>query len=74
MFYTYILYSSLKERFYIGQTNNITNRLLKHNNGSVKSTKTEIPWQLIHKEEFTNRADAMQKENQIKIPDTKASR
>jgi len=52
MFYTYVLYSESFGRIYIGQTNNISIRLEKHNIGKVKSTKAFIPWKMIHYEKF----------------------
>jgi len=42
-YYIYILYSSLKERYYVGQTDNLDNRLERHNQGKVKSTKYGVP-------------------------------
>jgi len=66
MFYVYVLYSSKFEKIYIGQTDNITIRLQKHNSGYVKSTKTYIPWQIIHCETFSSRSEAMQREKELK--------
>ncbi|MGQ0828306.1 MAG: GIY-YIG nuclease family protein [Bacteroidota bacterium] len=31
IFYTYILYSPNHNRYYIGQTNNVAERLIRHN-------------------------------------------
>ncbi|WP_412466210.1 GIY-YIG nuclease family protein [Pedobacter sp. KLB.chiD] len=31
MFYTYILYSKTRNKYYVGSTNDLTNRLKKHN-------------------------------------------
>ena len=66
MFYLYILYSKSKERYYVGQTNDLFNRLDRHNKGYVKSTKPYAPWDLVYNEEFTSRSEAMKRENQIK--------
>ena len=62
-FYVYILYATSFNKTYVGQTNNIKNRLHSHNNGKVRSTKAYTPWDLIHYEILTTRAEAMKKEN-----------
>ncbi len=66
MFYVYILFSDKFDRFYIGQTNNIESRLLRHNKGYVKSTKAYKPWDLIHTERFSSRSDALKRESYLK--------
>ena len=66
MFYTYVLYSELYDRIYIGQTNNISIRLEKHNSGKVNSTKAYLPWKMIHYENFQNRTEAMKREKELK--------
>ncbi|MGD9995052.1 MAG: GIY-YIG nuclease family protein [Salinivirgaceae bacterium] len=40
MFYTYILYSEKSGAFYIGQTNNLVDRLERHNSGRNKFTRS----------------------------------
>jgi putative endonuclease len=66
MFYTYILYSLLHDRFYIGQTNNLDHRIQRHNNGQVLSTKPYRPWKIVYSKEFNTRADAMREEKKLK--------
>jgi putative endonuclease len=46
-YFVYILFSNSHARFYIGQTNNLNQRIKKHNSGLVKSTKPFYPWTLI---------------------------
>ena len=46
-YYVYILYSQKRQKYYVGQTNNVISRLLRHNNGYVKSTKSGLPWKLL---------------------------
>ena len=43
----YILYSKLLDRFYVGQTSKLTNRLAEHNSGESSFTSQEIPWTLL---------------------------
>ncbi len=48
MFYTYILYSSCLDRYYIGTTDDVIRRLDEHNNAHYKNAYTSkgIPWEL----------------------------
>ncbi len=46
-FAVYILYSLGHNRYYIGQTANMKERLKRHNNGYEFSTKPYAPWQLV---------------------------
>ena len=65
-FYIYILYSTTKDRYYIGQTNNIEKRLLRHNNKEVRSTKHGVPWNLVYQETFLTRSEAIKRERYLK--------
>ncbi|MDP3970991.1 MAG: GIY-YIG nuclease family protein [bacterium] len=53
MFYTYILRSLIDQRTYVGHTNNIKNRVNRHNSVLVKSTKTRCPLKLIYLEQHS---------------------
>ncbi len=48
--------------FYVGFTENLTNRLKEHKNGQVTSTKNRRPLLLIHYEFFVNKTDALARE------------
>ncbi len=65
-FILYILQSSKSGRLYIGQTENIEDRIQRHNKGYSKSTKYGIPWELIYTEEFAIRSEAMKREKYLK--------
>ena len=65
-FYVYILKSSIDYALYTGQTNNLKNRLKKHNLGQIISTKNKIPYNLVYFEEYDSRAEAMQREWELK--------
>jgi putative endonuclease len=65
-YFLYILYSPKFVKTYVGQSENLSDRLVKHNSGKVKSTKPYIPWVLIHSESFLSRADAMKREKWFK--------
>jgi putative endonuclease len=66
MFYTYILYSAKYDRFYVGQCEDVVQRLQRHNNKGVPSTKPYVPWQLVYYEEYSSRAEASNREREIK--------
>ncbi len=44
--FVYILHSEKMQKFYIGTTDNVENRLIEHNQGKHKNsfTKRGIPW------------------------------
>ena len=62
----YILYSQKRSRYYIGQTDNIKERLIRHNKGLVLSTKTGAPWDLILTQNVKSRSEALILEKKIK--------
>jgi putative endonuclease len=64
--YVYILYSQAFGKYYIGQTNNINDRLNRHNNGYEKATSPYTPWKLVWFTETSNRKEAMQLEKKLK--------
>ncbi|MGQ7719638.1 GIY-YIG nuclease family protein [Melioribacter sp. OK-1-Me] len=65
-FFTYIIFSPSKNRFYVGSTNDIDRRLTEHNSGQSKSTNSGKPWKLVFLKEFTSRSDAINLEIKIK--------
>ena len=62
----YILYSEKFDRFYVGQTNNLENRIHRHNAGYVKSTKPYKPWELVGQIDVDDRKSAVALESKIK--------
>ena len=65
-FFVYILYSESADRYYIGQTNNLVDRLKRHNMGQVLSTKSYVPWELRFSLEVPTRKDAVKVERYLK--------
>ncbi|MFA6193563.1 MAG: GIY-YIG nuclease family protein [Parcubacteria group bacterium] len=67
MYKVYILESlqNSKKR-YIGHTQDLVNRIKRHNKGLVRSTKAYIPWKTIHTEIFDTKNEAYKRELQIK--------
>ena len=62
MFYTYILRSKKTGKLYKGLTDDLKNRISRHNAGKVKSTKNGRPWELLHYQAFKNKTDARREE------------
>jgi len=52
--FLYILKSEINERFYIGTTTDLDDRIKRHNQGRSKSTKSGRPWEVAYIEEFDN--------------------
>ena len=66
MYYVYILYSNSADKFYIGQTNDVADRLKRHNAGSETYTKLYRPWILKWSTQKQTRAEAMALEKKLK--------
>ncbi len=62
----YILFSDKLNRYYVGQTENLENRLEHHNKGSNKYTSKGLPWKFIYKIVVQDRSSAMILETKIK--------
>ena len=52
--------------YYIGSTQNLEERLQRHNQGRSKYTKNKRPWELVYYEQFEDRPTAVRRESQIK--------
>ncbi|MCC7298824.1 MAG: GIY-YIG nuclease family protein [Bacteroidia bacterium] len=66
MFYVYILYTEQHKRYYIGQTQNLENRIVRHNSGIEKSTAPWKPWELVLSLQKETRSEAMILEKKLK--------
>ena len=66
MYYTYILYSKNIDRYYIGMSENPERRLLFHLSGISKYTSRASDWSIVYLESFQTKAEAMEREKQIK--------
>ncbi|MBU1038995.1 GIY-YIG nuclease family protein [Patescibacteria group bacterium] len=66
MYYVYVLKSQKTDRYYIGSTGNLEDRLIRHNSSRSKLTKKEAPWKLVYSELYSSRKEAVKREKQIK--------
>ena len=66
MYYVYVLRSENEEnRFYLGSTKDLKQRLKSHNQGENKSTKG-TQWQLVYYEAYLTLNAARQREHKLK--------
>ena len=70
MYYTYVLFCQDQKRkrnkFYIGSSEDLKDRIKKHNSGEVKTTKSFDKIALIYYEACLNKTDARKRELQLK--------
>jgi putative endonuclease len=65
-YFVYILRSLKDGKLYIGQTNNLDHRIQRHNSGKVNATKYRRPLELVYREIFGSRSEAMKREKYFK--------
>jgi putative endonuclease len=62
MYFVYILYSSKTNKYYIGSTENVENRLKHHNSVATSSTKPGAPlWEIKLIEVLPDRSAALKR-------------
>ena len=66
MYSVYIIYSQIIDKYYIGFSSNVQDRLLKHNRNSKGFSNFGKPWILVYEETFDNKKNAMDRERQLK--------
>jgi putative endonuclease len=66
MFTVYVLRSKLTGLYYTGSTSDLERRLEEHNSEVSFSTKNRGPWELVHREDYATRGEAMRRERQLK--------
>jgi len=65
-FKVYILYSPSINQYYVGHTQNIEDRLYRHNNSGSKSTKKANDWKVVYTETCLDKSSAFKRELEIK--------
>jgi putative endonuclease len=66
-FYTYILYSPTRDRYYIGHTGDeLQERLRKHNSNHKGFTGKTGDWEIVYKETLDKKELAYKREREIK--------
>ena len=62
---TYIL-KCKDNRYYIGSTKNLQQRISEHSKGKCKFTKSRLPVKVVYKESFNIYSEARKRESQLK--------
>ena len=70
-FAVYILHSKTSGRFYVGHTRNLLDRLKRHNAGRSLATKGKGPFELVHVEYYSTRAQAAEREREVKARESR---
>jgi len=66
MHYLYILFSKSKNKYYIGSTSDLDDRIKKHNSNHKGFTGGIGDWKIVYSEKFENYNPALKREKQIK--------
>lgn len=69
MFYVYAVFNKKHNKIYIGQTENLEERIKLHNNKVFTKSFTAHfsgDWELIYEEKTNNRKEALEREKQLK--------
>ena len=64
--FVYVIYSEKLDKYYIGFTADIQDRLAKHNRKSNGFSSRGRPWVLVYSESFNSKREAMDRETQLK--------
>ena len=62
----YIIYSEKNKMYYIGHTNNLEDRLIRHNSNRNKFTKNKGPWKIIKTVKCSTKSEAYKLELKLK--------
>jgi putative endonuclease len=65
-YWVYILQSETTGRYYVGHTNNLEERLRRHQAGRTAATRGRGPWRLRYRDELPTRQAAAARERAIK--------
>ena len=66
MYFVYVIQSLSHNNRYIGSTDNVIKRVQEHNLGKCRYTSGRRPWELVYKETFKTRSEAMKREKFLK--------
>ena len=66
MHFVYILYSLIRDKYYVGSCEDVNKRLIKHNTNHSGFTGKTGDWSIKRTEEHPDRSSALKRENQIK--------
>jgi len=70
-YFVYIIQSKKDSIYHIGSSQDLDERVERHNQGRSKYTKAKRSWQLVYWEKHQDRAAAMKQEREIKARKSK---
>jgi putative endonuclease len=65
-YYFYVLHSETLDKFYIGHTSNLEERLRKHNSNHKGFTGKVNDWEIVYLEGFSTKELAYERERKVK--------
>ncbi len=65
-YFVYVLLSQKDNKYYVGYTSNLIQRINQHNKGLVQSTKHRRPLKLLYYEACLSQKDALHREKYLK--------
>jgi putative endonuclease len=65
-YFVYILYSEKLKKYYTGQTQDLVERIFRHNQGYETFTRKGLPWELKFFLQVNSRSEALRLEKKIK--------
>lgn len=66
LYYVYLLESLQNHALYIGYTDDLRERVKKHNEGKNASTRRYLPWKVVYYEAYNSQKDALAREKALK--------
>jgi len=66
VYYFYIIYSPTADKFYIGHTSDLEERLIKHNAHHNGYTGKCNDWKVVYSEIYLSKVEAYARERQVK--------
>ena len=66
-YYFYILHSQSIDRYYIGYTSNLEERLTKHNTHHKGFTGRVNDWRVVYTESYSTKSEAYARERKVKF-------
>lgn len=64
--FVYIIYSEQYDKYYKGYSTDPYKRLLQHNAGKSRYTRSFIPWKLVYIELLPDKTEALKREKSLK--------
>ena len=65
-YFVYILFSEKLKKYYTGQTQNLPDRIRRHNRVQETYTSKGVPWELVFCTQVNSRPEALKLEKKIK--------